>query len=413
MKRSAPSSQHHKTVLPVRRNAPAKKQRVKADNDPSLLPPAAIPSLITVPQPNYLRFTGSRSFRDRLVLATLSARPIRIDGIRALEERPGLREYEVSLLRLLETISAGSRVSINETGSAIKYVPGSLHGGDVLGLSHQCCSSRGLSYWLLPLLQLAPFCRNALRITLTGCSYHADDISVDVFRAVTIPLAARFGLDPRPSLSVRRRAFPPLADGEAVFSCPVVKQLSTVNLTAPGLIKRVRGLAATVRCSPLLSSAAIAAARGPLNLLLPDVHITADHCKGKAAGGSAGYALSLWAETTTGMVKAREAVGQATAEGGGGEALGSQVVSELLTEVQRGGCVDGLHAGFVFILMSCGPEAVSRVRIGKLSSAAVETLRLCELFLGVRMQLQPEPETDTVLVTAMGSGLVNISRKAA
>lgn len=38
-----------------------------------------------------LRFKGSANFRQRIVLATLSARSIRIDDIRAFDEDPGLR----------------------------------------------------------------------------------------------------------------------------------------------------------------------------------------------------------------------------------------------------------------------------------------------------------------------------------
>lgn len=64
-----------------------------------------------------LRLRGAESFRCRLVCATLSGRPVRIDGIREADERPGLRDYEASFLRLLEKISNGCLVEINETGA--------------------------------------------------------------------------------------------------------------------------------------------------------------------------------------------------------------------------------------------------------------------------------------------------------
>jgi len=48
------------------------------------------------------RLRGAESFRARLVLATISGRPVRIDGIREDDDvAPGLREHEASLLRLL------------------------------------------------------------------------------------------------------------------------------------------------------------------------------------------------------------------------------------------------------------------------------------------------------------------------
>lgn len=64
-----------------------------------------------------LRFRGSQHFRQRLACATLSGRTIRIDDIRSRDENPGLRDYEASLLRLLEKVTNGCVVEINETGA--------------------------------------------------------------------------------------------------------------------------------------------------------------------------------------------------------------------------------------------------------------------------------------------------------
>lgn len=64
-----------------------------------------------------LKFQGAASFRARLVLATVSGRPLRLDDIRAGDEQPGLREYEASLLRLIEKVTDGCAVEINETGA--------------------------------------------------------------------------------------------------------------------------------------------------------------------------------------------------------------------------------------------------------------------------------------------------------
>ena len=65
-----------------------------------------------------LRFEGSTQLRQRLVCSTLSGRPIRIDRIRERDQSPGLRDFEACLLRLLEKITDGCVVEINETGEA-------------------------------------------------------------------------------------------------------------------------------------------------------------------------------------------------------------------------------------------------------------------------------------------------------
>ena len=64
-----------------------------------------------------LRFRGSQHLRQRLVCATLSGRTIRIDGIRERDESPGLRDFEANLLRLIEKLTNGCIVEINETGA--------------------------------------------------------------------------------------------------------------------------------------------------------------------------------------------------------------------------------------------------------------------------------------------------------
>ena len=65
-----------------------------------------------------LRLRGSQNFRHRLVLATVSGKAIRIDDIRAKDLNPGLRDFEASFLRLLEKLTDGCLVEINETGIA-------------------------------------------------------------------------------------------------------------------------------------------------------------------------------------------------------------------------------------------------------------------------------------------------------
>lgn len=64
-----------------------------------------------------LKFKGCQHFRQRLICSTLSGRAIRIDDIRAADpESPGLRDFEASFLRLLEKLTNGCVVEINETG---------------------------------------------------------------------------------------------------------------------------------------------------------------------------------------------------------------------------------------------------------------------------------------------------------
>lgn len=88
-----------------------------------------------------LCYKGSNFFRQRLVLSILSGKPVRITHIRALEDEPGLKEFEVSLIRLFDKITNGSIIELNETGTALYFQPGLLYGGTV---NHECSTQRGV-----------------------------------------------------------------------------------------------------------------------------------------------------------------------------------------------------------------------------------------------------------------------------
>jgi RNA 3'-terminal phosphate cyclase-like protein len=84
-----------------------------------------------------LKFSGCGNFRQRLVCATLSGKAIRISDIRVDDEKPGLRDFEASFLRLLEKLTNGCVVEINETGTP---AAGCLHPCFDGFLSYQSCT---------------------------------------------------------------------------------------------------------------------------------------------------------------------------------------------------------------------------------------------------------------------------------
>lgn len=123
-----------------------------------------------------------------------------------------------------------------------------------------------------------------------------------------------------------------------------------------------------------------------MNAFIPDVYIFTDHNKGVESGESPGFGLSLVAETTAGVLLSAEAAAETgktdTSESSGTESaasasrkafilpedLGAHVSEMLCEEIARRGCVDSTHQALMLTLMACGPEDVSRIRLGKVSS---------------------------------------------
>ena len=233
----------------------------------------------------------------------------RVDDIRVNDQNPGLRDYEASALRLLDKLTNGMAVEINESGTALKYKPGIVTGGR--RISHDCGGSRGIGYFLEMVLCVCLFAKKAVDVTLTGITNDEAEISVDTFRTVTLPILKRqFGVEEGLSLQIVKRGAAPGAGGEIQLKLPIARELKTIDWTDEGLVKRVRGVAFTLRVSPQTGNRLVDAARGVLNKFLPDVYIFTDHHPGdgrehgkiRGKKSAPGYGLSLVAETTTGCL---------------------------------------------------------------------------------------------------------------
>jgi hypothetical protein len=93
-------------------------------------------------------------------------------------------DYEVSFLRLIEKLTNGTTIEISYTGTTVLLHPGLLPGGTY---THTCPTSRGIGYFLEPLVVLGCFGKRALEITLDGITgEEGRDLSVSsgLFRCV-------------------------------------------------------------------------------------------------------------------------------------------------------------------------------------------------------------------------------------
>ncbi|KAJ7421758.1 RNA 3'-terminal phosphate cyclase-like protein [Willisornis vidua] len=391
-----------------------------------------------------LGYTGCNFLRQRLVLATLSGRPLKIRKIRAKEEDPGLRDFEASFIRLIDKVTNGSRIEINQTGTTLYYQPGLLYGGS---LEHDCSPSRGIGYYLESLLCLAPFMKHPLKIVLRGVTNDQVDPSVDVLKATALPLLKKFGIDGESlEIKINRRGMPPKGGGEILFACPVRKVLQPIQFTDPGKIKRIRGTAYlvtrdsvnltdsenckivdeskaqkcrySVRVSPQMANRMVESARGILNKFLPDIYIYTDHMKGASSGKSPGFGMCLTAETINGTVLSAELASNPQGQGAAvlPEELGQNCAKLLLEEIYRGGCVDSTNQSLALLLMTLGQRDVSKVLLGPLSPYTIEFLRHLRSFFQIMFKIEtktPEEEHmggEKVLMTCVGIGFSNLSK---
>jgi len=373
----------------------------------------------------FQEYTGSNFLRQRLILATLTSRSVRISNIRTRDDDPGLQEAEAGFIRLLDKMTNGSKVEVNETGTQLTFQPGQLLGGRV---EHQCSHTRGVGYWLEPILALAPFCKNPLHLILTGVTNNQVDPSPDLIKASCLPVLRKFLLDDTGlELTVTKRGAAPGGGGQVVLRCPVKKSPRPVQVLDQGKIKRIRGVAWGCRVSPSVANRVVETAKGKLLQFIPDIYIYTDHMTGGKSGNSPGFGLVLTAETNTGATLSAEICSNPAGGGMGPtvpEELGVRGAQLLMEEIFRGGCADSLSQSLAVVLMGLGPPDVSKFMVGPLSPYTVQCLRHVRDFMDLTFKLETlvkEDEddrslkmgSDKVVLTCVGVGFTNMSKKTA
>ena len=86
-----------------------------------------------------LEFKGSNHLKQKLILATISGKAIKVTDIR--KDSNGLQEYEVNLIRLIDKITNGTRIKLGPSGMELEFSPGILQGGKI---EHQCCVEKSI-----------------------------------------------------------------------------------------------------------------------------------------------------------------------------------------------------------------------------------------------------------------------------
>ena len=366
---------------------------------------------------NLIQLDGCQDFRVRLVLATLSGKAIKISHIRSHDLNPGLRDFEVSFLRLIDAVTNGSHIEISYTGTTVLYSPGIIIGGDVI---HNCPHSKPIGYFLEWMLCLAPFSKKKFSLLFKGltASTESESPGVDSIKWGLLPVIEKFGVR-EAAIHILKRGSPPLGGGEVLFTC---NTLLTVPLTLHALeaskFSAIRGVAYCTRVSPSTVNRVIEGARKVLKPTQVDTNITADVWRGEDAGRSPGYGVTLVAELKKGWRVVAEGTG---ASGTLPEDLGEEVAYKLLYELKISGVLGRNQMLMALSYMAVGREDIGRLKIHKMQidEHFVQHLREIKKIFGLEAFLKDEAESpisedkDYMTVTLRGIGFANVSKRSA
>ncbi|KAG9238532.1 RNA 3'-terminal phosphate cyclase/enolpyruvate transferase [Amylocarpus encephaloides] len=394
--------------------------------------------------PEFLKFTTHSFFTQRLVLSTLTGRPIHISQIHSSPTNPGLAPHEISFLRLLDSVTNGSSLQISYTGTTLTYSPGLITGGIAAGVSDvvKCTlpdtCRRGVSWFILPLCMLAPFSKGPVNARFEGegvitSATESGDVSVDTVRTAVLPLYEKFGI-PGAKMEIRVLQRSCAGSGgkggggivEVRFGAQVRLPKTLHMHRRPGRVKKVRGVAYATGVSASNNGRMIHAARSVLNALVSDVHIAAQYDQAPLVPDKTnpsakkrtgvGFGVCLVAESgVDGVVYSADLA--APSEGGvTPEEIGKKAAWQLLEAIERGGCVSSVGVGTVLLLMAMGSEDVGRIRLGRDvvgSEAAIGLGRDLKKFGASCWGLRDceGDETGDLIVSVKGVGIGNVGRK--
>ena len=406
---------------------------------------------MAAPVPDYLRFTTHKSLNHRLVLSTLTGRPVHISQIRSSSPtQTGLAPHEISFLRLLESITNGSSIQISYTGTTLTFAPGLITGSvEGLGASGgviKCLLPetirRGISWFLIPLCILAPFSKAPINVRFEGegvitSATEMGDISVDSVRTAILPLYEKFGIQSsKLELRVLQRSCtgPGGKGGGGIVELRFGSQVrlpKTVHMNrSPGRVKRVRGVAYCTGVSASNNARMIHTARGILNPLVNDVHVAAHYDQAPLVSSrdksnpsakkrtGIGFGMCLVAESSAeGVLYSADVT--APSEGGvTPEDIGKKCAYQLLEIISQGGCVTKVGATTVLTLMAMGSEDVGRLRLGREVAGTEDVVGLgrdLKKFGASSWGLRDVDEDDSgdIIVSVKGIGVGNVGRKIA
>lgn len=402
--------------------------------------------MTTADAPAPLKFNGSKCLTQRLILATLTGRPIRVSHIRASSHTsPGLAPHEVSFLRLLESVTNGSHIEFSYTGTTLLYKPGLITGsapnhgasGGVVRHELPADCTRGASYFIVPLCLLAPFSKAQVNVLFTGpgvitSSTETGDVSVDTVRTGLLPLFKNFGIENNIELRILRRSNAG-RDGKGgggevqlVFGHQV-RLPKTVHLMNAGRVKRIRGVAYSTGVAGANNARLIEAGRGVLNEFVPDTYIFSDVSSAPSVPSGdknnpnakkrtgLGFGLSLVAETNTNVIYSAD-IASPLSGGETPEDLGKKCAHQLLESIEQGGCMSTVSAPTMLVLMAMGSEDVGRITVGKDvlgSETVVQLARDLRTFGMAGWGMREGDDDNEAVVSIVGKGVGNVGRKIA
>lgn len=341
----------------------------------------------------YIQLEGRNYFRLKLAYALLFNKAIIISNLQRDSSDYGLTDYEMSFLNLINEITEKTKIKINETGDTLWFTPGIITNNYGKEIQFNCDKSRCLSYYCEGLIPIALYGKERLVISLTGITNNDIDNSVDSFKSSTCSLIQKLVEGDKVVFNIKKRGLFPTGNGEVYFECPIITHLNPFDWINEGKVKKVTGIAFTSKLHDSFSKRLINKSKGILIKVLPNVWIGEDNYKNKNLDEiTAGYGLSLTAETTKGFFYSSDEINQKDKTP---EDIGKECAVNFLKEIYNSGVVNASNQGmFLFLMALANNTSVSKMKIGKITKHTKGVLHLIYKLLKIKFHISEYDDYD-------------------
>jgi len=264
--------------------------------------------------------------RLSVAMAAILNEPLHIFNIRQKRPQPGLKpqhlEAVLTAARLCSATVKGAKLGSKE----LWFYPTEITGGKV---DAEIGTAGSIPMLMITVLPICAFAKNSVYIHISkGGTDVSHSPTINYVRHVFLPTLKKIGL--RSSLTVHKYGYYPKGMGEVsvkVMPCP---KLASISFGEFGLLESLKGVSV---CTFLADRRVAERQANAANNLLKtrgykaDIQVVNDFSNPLQKGSS----LSLWAQTSTGVLLGGDAIGELRKPS---EAVGREAAENLLQEIE-------------------------------------------------------------------------------
>ena len=316
---------------------------------------------------------GGQIFRTAVAVAAATGVDIRITGIRARRQQPGLAAQHVAAARCVGEMCGAQATGLEIGSREVVFRPGPLRPGS-FGIDVGTAGSIPLV--LQAGILAAAFSPGETRLAITGGTDLRQAPSIDYLSNVLLPLLARLGV--AASVEVKKRGYYPRGGGEAVCRVSPAGRPAAFRVEGPGRLMNIRGKVHAVELGADIMKRIASSAAAELKSFPAQTRIDEE----TPPGIGPGTGITLWGETEHSVLGA-SALGE---KGLRAENVGAVAGRELAAELKAGATLDVHGADQLAPYLALGSGGAFTVR--SVSGHLETVIWLLELMTGARFTVE-------------------------